>query len=185
MESLLQENTWNKEHLFFWFVFLLFLFYNAGRRHLLGYLKAWLGSSPGMVLFLWCYCSSSTSYYHLNRFPFSTLIFSRNWRLIRWNPQAAIIYSLKLGGIVWEKGYSIVKSVLQYRNGMCRVKGSWTLEFPRLRMLPFMMSTFWGRFLQNLSSHGWEGKVFMLVNWDWTLLLFQCRIYSPPSSKFI
>lgn len=39
----------------------------------------------------------------------STLVFARNWRLIRLTPQAAIIYSLKLGGIVWEKSYSMAE----------------------------------------------------------------------------
>lgn len=108
MESLLQDNTWNKEYLFFWFVFLLFLFYDAGRRHFLGDLKAWLGSSSGIgfygvialvppVIITWIY-SLLVSW-----------IFARNWRLISWTSQAAIIYSVKLGGIVWEKGYSVAE----------------------------------------------------------------------------
>lgn len=162
MESLRQEHTWKKKHLFFWFVFLLFLHYNTERRDFLGYLKAWLGSSAGigfygvislvpLVIITWTYSL------------LLTLIFARNWRLIRWTPQSAIIYSLKLEGVVWEKGYSIagVCIAVQEWNVLksLRAKGSWTLEFLHLRMLHFMIFTFWGRFLQNLRSHEWEGKV--------------------------
>ena len=46
--SLLWENTWNKEHLFSWLLFLLFLFYKAGRKYFLGHPKTWLDSSAAI-----------------------------------------------------------------------------------------------------------------------------------------
>lgn len=53
-----------KEHLFTWLLFLLFLFYKAGREIL-----PWPSKSIvrfiSWNLLLWCYCSSSTNYCHL------------------------------------------------------------------------------------------------------------------------